>query len=576
MNPNILEAEFFDEIKERADTKFQGRLHEAFVDWFVEAEFGDNDWAFTDGPSDAGIDAIVWCPDDTPQAVIIQSKFTANFAKTSVSKKAYREFQDVIDAFRFGEDRFDTFLESAQKQLRRRYRQAQEKLAESSWHHGKKAFRFISTQRGRKSLESANIQKGSYLYFDQVLELYKDYRQAHTPRARDLVLRLQPKLSYEDRKNGFRSYLFSADVSDFRRYLIKNDVARLVARNVRYDIGNKKLGGEIRKSYEKKPSDFWYLHNGITILCDNLTEEGNDLVIANPSVVNGAQTLYSIAESANLKSTARVTVRVIRRPSNHRGDENDPLLQRIIRGVNSQNDVKEYDLRSNDPEQVLLQKKFREMLIFYERKRGEWNEFKNQAKFKKFARLRMTRLAQIASCCADSDGDGLLLVKKGTEELFKDGSQHSTYRRLFPSAAAVARRFKRFYILTRLYWALEEYGYRNKQEARERQHGFWNCIWLLGMMVGNEELGKLEVLAIASRFDQLGGANPHAKSLRKQLRRLTEECWKVWAKFNRRDPIRWTPNNFFKSRAGTAQLRKVVLKAIKADFKKAYNRFLAT
>jgi hypothetical protein len=51
--------------------------------------------------------------------------------------------------------------------------------------------------------------------------------------------------------------------------------------------------------------------------------------------------------------------------------EDDDWLQRIIRGVNTQNRVHNYDFRSNEPEQVLLQTKFRELKVFYERKRGE-------------------------------------------------------------------------------------------------------------------------------------------------------------------------------------------------------------
>jgi hypothetical protein len=53
-------------------------------------------------------------------------------------------------------------------------------------------------------------------------------------------------------------------VSDFRRYFETNDVARLVARNIRYNLGGK-VGKEIRRNVRRATPRFlvcaqWHHH----------------------------------------------------------------------------------------------------------------------------------------------------------------------------------------------------------------------------------------------------------------------------------------------------------------------------
>jgi hypothetical protein len=347
----------------------------------------------------------------------------------------------------------------------------------STWHTRKKAFRLVTTNTRRPDKEFDSIPPDGFIYFDYVIDLYKKYRIVQTPKARSLELTVQDKLAYRDSDRGTTSYLFNARVSDFRRYLEKNDVARLVARNIRYNLGGR-VGRGIRETYEKKPKDFWYLHNGLTIVCDEYLEKNQIATLKGPSVVNGAQTLYSIASSPLKESPAFVTVRVI-----VRGDDNDQHLdddqwvQRVIRGVNTQNRVKNYDFRSNDPEQVELQRKFKEQRVFYERKRGEWKEVRTDPRYKGHSRIPMHILGQALTAVKDDDGQGVLLVKRGTEAIFED----RIYKQLFPSRSKVAFRFKRIYFAYRLFRLLNKsnLGSTTKREYRKRQHSFWNVLWVI-------------------------------------------------------------------------------------------------
>src|SRR5579859_5284079 len=435
-----LALEFLDELRGRAENHFKGHLHQAFLAWYVEAEFGDVKWKFTDDVHDSGIDAIVWHPEETPSVTIIQSKFTEGIGKGQLSDKAYREFKAVALAFRHGEDRFEDLVSNARSDLRPLYRKAFETLAaEKNWFQKKKAFRLITSHTPRPNSEFDEIPREHFLYGDDILRLYGDFRQAQTPRARDFTLSVDDKLSYSQGPRGVTSYLFSARVSDFRKYLETYDVARVLARNIRYDLGSR-VGQKIRKTYEEAPEDFWYFHNGLTIICDDYVERNKEATIVGPSVVNGAQSLYAISASSNKKSTALVPVKVIVRGDAGSGAiEDDDWLQNVIRSVNSQNRVRESDLRSNEPEQVLLQSKFREFKVYYERKRGEWRVVRNEPRYRNHKRLSLVRLGQILTSTSEDDGSGVLVVKKGVDFVFQD----TNYKKLFPRRSLVARRFER-------------------------------------------------------------------------------------------------------------------------------------
>jgi hypothetical protein len=89
-------SEFLDEIGQRADRDFKGQSHEAFLAWYIEAEFGDVKWRFTDDVNDGGIDAVVWLPDESPSVMIIQSKYSKRFGGSKLPAKAYSEGSRVL------------------------------------------------------------------------------------------------------------------------------------------------------------------------------------------------------------------------------------------------------------------------------------------------------------------------------------------------------------------------------------------------------------------------------------------------------------------------------------------------
>lgn len=544
MDRRILLTEFLDGLSQRADASFKGHRHQAFVAWYVEAEFGRVEWEFTDGPDDGGIDAVVWLPKEKPSVALIQSKFAERIGKASLSVGAYRDFQNVVECF-YSKEGFDTFLPKVRTDVKRHYQKAFDHLQEeNNWAIQKKAFRLITTKKRGSRAEFGRIPKENFIYCNEIMDLYRQYRKAATPKARPLRLHIKNKLPYKD--GNRTSYLFNARLSDFRNYFDQNDVARIVAGNIRHNLAGR-IGEEIRKTFEKKPHDFWYLHNGLTIVCDDFTEDrSQNVTLVNPSVVNGAQTLYAISTSPKKRSPALVPARVIVRNESANA-EDDKWLQTVIRGVNTQNHVKRYDFRSNEPGQVELQKKFHEMKVFYERKRGEWRDHKTNPKFKNFDRIRVDKLGQILTATRAYDGQGVLLVKRSTEQIFEE----KNYRQVFPSGPReTSRRFRKIYLAYRLHRFLYNFGYEDATERRQQQHAFWNTLWLLHLGFASGLHSRITAEAIQNVFDSFEGKDRWGESAQRVIRRARRRVWSAWKKEARR----WTPNNFFKSPIGNEKL----------------------
>jgi hypothetical protein len=566
---DLLIVEFLEEMEQRAVDVFGGKLHQAFVDWYIEAEFGRVDWAFTDDVSDGGIDAIVHLPDECPSSVVIQAKFSKRVCSKQLGEGAYREFERVAGLFyRCDRDEFDKWLSTVRDDLRFKYRKLWTILSEENWLRSRRGFRLITTSNRRARSEFDRLPGGAYWYGDDLLELYAQYRRGRTPRAKPLVLTVDQSVRYRDGTRSADAYLFNARVAEFRKYLdeTKTDVARLVARNIRYNLGGS-VGRSIRSTYEKNPTDFWYLHNGLTIVCDRLIS-GRDrkVQLENPSVVNGAQTLYAIGSSTQNHSAARVTTRVIVR--GRRRDvpaEDDHWLQTVIRGVNTQNRVRAFDFFSNEPEQIELQHRFREMKVYYERKRGEWTECRNEPRFRGFDRLSLQRLGMILTAVSSDDGTGVLKVKRGMERVFSGPD----YRELFPSKSKVGFRFKRIYLAYRLYRILWDHGYQSAKTARKQRHAFWNALWLLWMGVVSADgvPSRCTLSSIRIAFDDFESRGQLGRHARKVLHDLTREVWRAWRSGRRRDPVHWTPNNFFKERYGIRVLQRYAWPKLKKSLR---------
>ena len=126
----------------------------------------------------------------------------------------------------------------------------------------------------------------------------------------------------------------------------------------------------------KRPNDFFYLNNGITIICSRaeyISGDANKIQLSNAQVINGQQTVRTIAEHPKPKAT--VLIKVMQVPQ---GDYSS-FVSQVVQATNGQNAIKHSDLISNDERQIHIQKELRKLRYQYIRKRQSKSEARREA-----------------------------------------------------------------------------------------------------------------------------------------------------------------------------------------------------
>jgi hypothetical protein len=115
----------------------------------------------------------------------------------------------------------------------------------------------------------------------------------------------------------------------------------------------------ILETVQREPTRFWAYNNGVTILTKKITKGHAKLTALGVSVINGAQTT-GVLGNAPRESAAKVRV-----PCRFIECSDRELIERIIESNNTQNAIKSFDFRSNDPTQHRLRLQFQKYGITY-------------------------------------------------------------------------------------------------------------------------------------------------------------------------------------------------------------------
>ena len=175
----------------------------------------------------------------------------------------------------------------------------------------------------------------------------------------------------------FEAYYGQVNAADVAQWHIDHG-DRLFSDNLRQLLPSSDVNKTIADSAQVAPTRFWYLNNGITVLCKSVKKKplgGPDRASGlfecqGVSVVNGAQTVGSLAaakkQSAAAVQQARVLVRFISLEKCPDGFAND-----VTRATNTQNRIENRDFASLDPQQLRLRQEFVMDGRFYAIKTGE-------------------------------------------------------------------------------------------------------------------------------------------------------------------------------------------------------------
>lgn len=150
--------------------------------------------------------------------------------------------------------------------------------------------------------------------------------------------------------------------------------------NVRDYQGNVEVNREITGSLRNPDApEFWWLNNGITIVCSQATSVGKRLSLSDVQIVNGLQTSYTLYETLRDLYLAEPSHSVFDRLVQVRilVTTDQAARDAVIRATNRQTTVPVASLRATDDIQRQIEAYFLEHDWFYDRRK---NFYRNQGK----------------------------------------------------------------------------------------------------------------------------------------------------------------------------------------------------
>jgi len=349
-----------------------------FVAWYLrnihQRNMNQTRDDITDGSDDKQIDAIL-IDDEKSTIFIIQGKFINN---GSVDGEPLREvlsswiqIRDLVRLQEVGNQKLKRKLSEVSRALEDEYEIAFELLTTGNL-----------TNSAKQDLATFQKQLSELSDKDDLICSINIIDQDEIRRRYDLALeRENPSINHtiDLSESHFMSLQIAGTPVTIVSLPLKECIripgikdGTLFQKNVRQSLGlNNRVNKGIRQTiYSDKHRDFFFFHNGITAICNNMTiEDDKKLALKGLSVVNGCQSLNTIdscSEQVKNLDDTYVLFRFYEIPQRERGD-------RISINTNSQSAVKPRDLRSNDKRVLNLKKLFEQRYPngYFKTKRGE-------------------------------------------------------------------------------------------------------------------------------------------------------------------------------------------------------------
>jgi hypothetical protein len=195
-------------------------------------------------------------------------------------------------------------------------------------------------------------------------------------------LRLENSFPYET--DGERSYVGTVHLRDYLAFLTEKDGMTyrdyLFDGNVRHHEGGRaSVNREIREAVlDAESPEFWWLNNGVTIICSEASSQGKTFTLDGVQIVNGLQTSRTVFDALSdlpredPRLSRSVLVRVIE-------IDDAATINKVIRATNRQTPVREESLRATDPVQLHIEKTLLREDLYYDRRR---NYYRNIGKMR--------------------------------------------------------------------------------------------------------------------------------------------------------------------------------------------------
>lgn len=415
-----------------------------FIVWFLFAYVtGDKKAAvaaLTGHSGEKGIDAIN--VDHKARLVsVVQGKYRKKLLVNSEARAEVLDFAGLAEILAGDDESFTSFIEGLEGAAAHLVEQAREAVLDRNYRLNlhfatlgrcSTALEDEAKRRVRKvDVPAQQRPRLTILTGDRVMAVFRDYLDGVAPPVASVELPVagKPQERY-DETAGVSSSTFSVNGWEIGQLVIQFGV-KLFARNIRGYLGETGINQEIRKTLRKDPASFWYLNNGITIVCDDAvleTSSGQErMVISNPQIINGQQTSYALSAEPRGSARSHVSVRVINIAKDGNLDDfaaYDEMVAKIVEATNSQNKIKAADLRANDRLQVGLERSLHQLGYFYQRKRAAPVEVARLAGQHEWKVTKETLARAVTGC------ENAFLVRRGTDQLFEE----PRYRKIFKRA----------------------------------------------------------------------------------------------------------------------------------------------
>ena len=313
--------------------------------------------------------------------VIIQAKTSAGFSESSIDKlKAFTE--DLLDLSKDVASLASVYNDDVLSAIRR-FRTVYEGLAA----------RFpVLTVFYRYASKGDDVHpnvtrksEGLKLTVQHLFSSAKvDFQFLGSSALLDLARR-EPKTSYSLKlsenpisSSGAVAFVCLVSLRDFFNFITDDKgclLRSIFESNVRDYQGTTQVNEDIQSTLrDNRDDEFWWLNNGVTIICSQATLSGKTVTIANPQIVNGLQSSTEVFNYFKIDNTTEekrnLLVRVIVPPAVESRD-------RIIKATNSQTQIPVASLRATERIHRDIEEYLRPHGLFYDRRK---NSYKNEGK----------------------------------------------------------------------------------------------------------------------------------------------------------------------------------------------------
>jgi hypothetical protein len=338
----------------------------------------------TDGSDDRGIDAIFI--DDREGASCIrlyQFKYHESekaFEKNFPSSETDKILSFLNDLF----DRNTDLEKSCNPLLWQKILQIWQTYENYKNGHPNLEIHFISNglpltqlqlDRIKSSLSKYNFVTFHETSFSDLMDLLVGRKR----RAQSYKLKVVDKQLFERSDGNIRGVVATIEAETLLSVISSNENKTVINHelfddNIRVYLGNDNPvnGDIINSALSDENSLFWYLNNGVTIICDSFRYPTNlrspTIEVDNLQIVNGAQTSYALFEAFNRNPEAIQNVLVLVKLFETRING---LAHKVAIATNSQTRIQNRDLMSNHIVQKKIESAFSSLGFFYERKKNQ-------------------------------------------------------------------------------------------------------------------------------------------------------------------------------------------------------------